>query len=299
MGMIPSLPSIMAAGTRNAKKSEINSDLSEDESKSNEKVDYNKIEQMIRDAVKSETNSLIEKLNEVNTELINLKKINQKLLEHIEQRDLVTRSETENVPHLDASTTPKQPKTANNRPSFREMVLRNNTVKPVPNKSSSRQIPTKQTITVDKTPGEIIDASNQISNPNVNNATISESNNDNNEFHEVRYRKRRPTQSVVGTSKSSNGFQGIKKKVWLHVGRVQPGTECHSVLTHLKERIPNVEFIVEKINTPYNDYVCFKVGADFEHYDALHSIENWPEGTVVKRYNFFRSRRSTNTGTEA
>lgn len=283
----------MASGTRNAKKGELNSELSEEESKSNDVIDYKVIKQMIRDAVKSETTTLIAKLNEMNKEIINLKMINQKLLEQIEQPDLVTRSATEKLASSDASTTPKQPKTVNNQISYQQMVVRNKFMKPVPNKSSSSDVSSKQS-TVDITPGEIINTNEQIKNMNV-----SETNNDNEGFTEVRYKNRRPTQTVVGTSKSANEFKGIKKKVWLHVGRVQPGTECHSVVAHLKGKIPNAEFIVEKIDSPYNDYVSFKVGADFEHHDTLNSFEIWPEGTVVRRYNFFRSKRINNARAEA
>lgn len=111
-------------------------------------------------------------------------------------------------------------------------------------------------------------------------------------FIEVKYNKRRtPKKMIVGTSKDSNSFGGVKKKVWLYIGRVQPGTECEHIVRHLEDKIPNSKFTVEKLNTPHNDFVSFKVGADFELYDKLHNIELWPEGIIVRRYNFFRNRR--------
>lgn len=58
----------------------------------------------------------------------------------------------------------------------------------------------------------------------------------------------------------------------------------------MEERIPNHKFIVEKLNTHYNDFISFKIGADFELYDKLHSIDFWPEGIVIRRFNFFRQR---------
>lgn len=96
-----------------------------------------------------------------------------------------------------------------------------------------------------------------------------------------------------GSQKSTkSGFTAVTRRIWLYVGRATPGTTVDNMKALLEEKFPENDFIVEKLPKWKNGTTeSFKIGADFELYDTLFEGDTWPQGTLVKRYRFFRDEQ--------
>lgn len=105
--------------------------------------------------------------------------------------------------------------------------------------------------------------------------------------------KKNKKKQLTGTGDSAVEFGVVKKKVWLFISRVKPEVSAETVMNYLEKKIPNQEFICEKLDTRGVNS-CFKVGADFSLKEKLEDPSIWPEGVLVSRYHFFRFNREIN-----
>ena len=104
-----------------------------------------------------------------------------------------------------------------------------------------------------------------------------------------------PTKKVIwGDNEipsSQLSFAAAAKQAWLHVGKVQLGTEANKIKSYLESKFHNHTFRVEPL--PVNENattMSFKVGADYSLLDKLNNPSIWPKGVAVKRFSFFRGR---------
>lgn len=89
---------------------------------------------------------------------------------------------------------------------------------------------------------------------------------------------------------TKSGFSAVIRKTWIYVGRASPGTSIENMRALLAEKFRDREFIIEKLPKWKNGTTeSFKIGVDFDLCDDMFSSENWPTGTLVKKYKFFRS----------
>lgn len=109
-------------------------------------------------------------------------------------------------------------------------------------------------------------------------------------FQEVARRKRRQSNIVVGSGKTSDdGFMGIKNKLWMFVGRVASGTTSEMILQYLRRKYNEESFSCEKLETK-TEYSCFKISAPTELREVLEKADSWPQGVVVRKFRFYRKR---------
>lgn len=94
-----------------------------------------------------------------------------------------------------------------------------------------------------------------------------------------------------GTQTSTkSGFTAVSRKTWIYIGRATPGTSENSIRDLLAEKFPQSNFIIEKLPKWKNGVTeSFKIGADYELHDEIFISDNWPQGTLIKRYKFFRN----------
>lgn len=114
--------------------------------------------------------------------------------------------------------------------------------------------------------------------------------------HEKVNNTNRPKHNTVvrGTGeKSANKFKAPEKKLWVYVGRCDASTTADQIKDHLKETWPNSRYEVNKLNTKGSN-ASFQIGVDFNEslVDTLYDPSYWPEGIAVKRFKFFRNRRT-------
>lgn len=114
--------------------------------------------------------------------------------------------------------------------------------------------------------------------------------------------KERKREVVTGTAipdeRKNVEFAAIARRIWVHVGRVQPGTKSDSIKQYLKRKCPHNEFTVEAVNEDPDKNTSFKVGCDLNLKDKIYSADFWPAEVAIQRFRFFRNRKQDPTGKE-
>lgn len=142
-----------------------------------------------------------------------------------------------------------------------------------------------------KQPGNTLASTPNVANTNKNNFSTELAQKPEQEsdgFIVVRRKNRERKNAIIGTGSNSTDLKGASKKMWLFVGRIQPGTTEGQVITYLQAKIPLGEFSCEAIPTQGVN-CCFKIGTNYEHHETLNDPNFWPNNTVVRRYTFRRS----------
>lgn len=126
--------------------------------------------------------------------------------------------------------------------------------------------------------------------PAIHTAKITVQNDDSNGWKVQKGKSRKRMQNtVVGSAKVDPEISFAAphaKKAWLYIGRVQSGTEPNKIKSYLVNKIPEVEdAIIEKLNTKGSN-MSFKVGIDFRYKDQILKEDFWPNGVIIRRFNF-------------
>lgn len=105
-------------------------------------------------------------------------------------------------------------------------------------------------------------------------------------------RKRRSQGTIIGKANLSStdvNFAAAQtdKKAWLYIGRVQNNIEPKIVKNYLIKEIPEAEsnLVLEKLNTKGTN-LSFKLGINFKFKDDIFHENFWPNGIIVRRFNF-------------
>ncbi|KAK9882869.1 hypothetical protein WA026_023623 [Henosepilachna vigintioctopunctata] len=115
-----------------------------------------------------------------------------------------------------------------------------------------------------------------------------------------KYRTQKNKRQTTGSAPMKDGdiFRTKSRKIWLFVGRVELKVRELDILNYIKEKcnISNEsEITVEKLSFEERS-VSFRVGVQFKHSEQVNSGDFWPEGSVIRRFNFGRNiTKLTNT----
>ncbi|KAJ3647283.1 hypothetical protein Zmor_019169 [Zophobas morio] len=107
------------------------------------------------------------------------------------------------------------------------------------------------------------------------------------------------SKSVIGKCNgelsSEPEFKAAAQRIWLHVSRVESGTRKEKIMAYLQRKCPGKDFVIEELSSDTGRSSTFKLGPDYELKDILYSGEFWPQGVMIRRFNFFRGHsKSTN-----
>lgn len=97
----------------------------------------------------------------------------------------------------------------------------------------------------------------------------------------------------TGAALADSNFRSRPSKMWLFIGRVNEGVDKEAVVEYIRSKCSisdSDELIVNKLDTRGKS-LAFQVGIDKQYYDQLTIGDFWPQGIIVKRYNFWISRR--------
>lgn len=118
--------------------------------------------------------------------------------------------------------------------------------------------------------------------------------NDHDGFTRVQTRKKRwrAKNTVTGTRPIDNSatLKATEKRMWLFVGRTCANTTEDRVLKYLNEVHKSEDFTCERLETKSTNYPCFKVSAPIQLKEAMESADSWPDGVVVRRFDFHSGR---------
>lgn len=106
--------------------------------------------------------------------------------------------------------------------------------------------------------------------------------------------RRTPYSSVLG-SRSDSGARiaaaNLQKKTSILVGRLDLKVTTDDLKDYLKSTFGETEcFLVEEQKVRSGEYRSFRVEARLDILGELLCHSNWPEGVLVKKFRFFRSR---------
>lgn len=104
----------------------------------------------------------------------------------------------------------------------------------------------------------------------------------------ARRRKKRESNVVIGSrviDPKNKALCGVEKRLWLYVGRTSQGTTEEAVLDYLKSTHNSEDFTCATLNTK-SSYPSFKVSAPVKMKESIEDPSNWPNGIVVRRFNF-------------
>lgn len=114
------------------------------------------------------------------------------------------------------------------------------------------------------------------------------------DFNEVKYKKRRPKVNVVvgNNSTTTCSLKPSNALAFLHVYKLHPETNVEELTSYLSQLFPEVK--CEKLNSQYpNYYSSFKVTIHKDHYAQATDPALWPKGSCVNR--FFHRRKTPNS----
>lgn len=117
-----------------------------------------------------------------------------------------------------------------------------------------------------------------------------------------RSRKRVNTNAIMGTivMDEQESFASVPKikKAWIYVGNTKKGTNEEKIRDYIKTKAPMVADVnVDKLNCQ-GETQSFRVSVSFEHKDVIMNGDLWPNGVVIRRYNFSKKNFWQNRQTE-
>lgn len=79
------------------------------------------------------------------------------------------------------------------------------------------------------------------------------------------------------------------RKAWFYLGKVKQDTTEDIITNYISSKVSNQQTLtIEKLPTKGTTQ-SFKIGIHFDEKDVLLSEDFWPEGVIVRRFNFPRS----------
>lgn len=73
------------------------------------------------------------------------------------------------------------------------------------------------------------------------------------------------------------------------MGRVTPGSGLQEMKQHVSATFPGYETIVEMLPKWKNGKTeAFKIGLNYDLLEEAFKSDNWPKGSLIKKYTFFR-----------
>ena len=113
-------------------------------------------------------------------------------------------------------------------------------------------------------------------------------------FQLVQNKKRRPSDRIIGSRKSSGDgvMKSAPKIVDLYVGNVNLGVTEEIVTRYVKDETDVSINKCTALKTRNPNYTSFKISVSLKDRDTLLSPDVWPEGVICRK---FRSPRSFNS----
>lgn len=112
----------------------------------------------------------------------------------------------------------------------------------------------------------------------------------------ARARQHQRNSYIVGAKTSqASAISAAKlvKKTSIAVSRLSLETTVSDLEVYLRSTFGvGEEFTIEKMTVRSNNYTCFRIETRLELLESLLDPQNWPEGSRVKRFRFFRSSHS-------
>ncbi|KAK9872632.1 hypothetical protein WA026_023847 [Henosepilachna vigintioctopunctata] len=114
----------------------------------------------------------------------------------------------------------------------------------------------------------------------------------------VKNSKNRIERKRLGTADSSQNptFQGVQKKVWIFINRVQRNVVETNIQDYIlsKEKFSEVEISVREIPGNPNGLKRFVISAPYKFKEDLYECDFWPSGVGIKRFNFNKYKEQNN-----
>lgn len=108
--------------------------------------------------------------------------------------------------------------------------------------------------------------------------------------HRKRYVRGTVPTPQVAVGSDQDSFAAVARRAYLYVGNVNPGASKDSIVGYIRNRAPEVDFVVDEL--PKREEAlsrAFKLTVDFTLLEKFNKADFWPQGVVVKR--FFQFKR--------
>lgn len=94
---------------------------------------------------------------------------------------------------------------------------------------------------------------------------------------------------VIGTNKNTTKVSAVPKMGYLHVYRLNPSTTIENLKECLHETAPHIKFEFKELHK--SEFTCsYMVSFPITYVKDVYDPEIWPEGAVVNRFTFHKSR---------
>nr|CAI5835580.1 unnamed protein product [Callosobruchus analis] len=101
--------------------------------------------------------------------------------------------------------------------------------------------------------------------------------------------QKKSTRIVFGSGCKKTNLTAVTRKSWIYVGRIIPGTGVTGIKKHLENIFPDQTFEINLLPPWKNGRTeAFKIQINHCMESEIFKSENWPDGTLVKKINFFR-----------
>lgn len=124
------------------------------------------------------------------------------------------------------------------------------------------------------------------SNPRPVDAKQSHDSNDDNVWHVVEHRSKRPSRRAVVTGKGSTDseLQTVERVRKIHACFFKPETTPESIITYMTKNNPGSVYNADKLVLTHNFYSSFSITVPCSQFNFFMSAENWPPGTEISEW---------------
>ena len=84
-------------------------------------------------------------------------------------------------------------------------------------------------------------------------------------------------------------MRAAERKAWLYVSRLHETVTVETITRFLQRNGIQDNIECEQLKTMGKNK-AFKLGIPFSHYDKTQEEEFWPQGLIIRRFNFRRTR---------
>lgn len=240
------------------------------------------IKSVFSDIINTAIKELYNKVTTLEEEVVLLRESNIELIHLLTNSETINKQNLEGKPTTKESTTPTSWPTGNsNIVSTKNLATKSDqTDKVYFNQQNSNN---KNTARRPQKP--------QQADLKINGTTNKQTNYEGTSKTVSKYESQRKNSTrIYGTGKQSkSNLTAVDRKGWIYIGRVTPGTGIQGMREHIDVMFPKQEFIIEKLPKWKNGNTeAFKIGFSHDLLDEVYNSDNWPKGSLIKKYTFFR-----------
>ena len=104
---------------------------------------------------------------------------------------------------------------------------------------------------------------------------------------------RKQKKILIGSNTTSE-IKGIEGRLHFYTSRWDKSTTIDKVKEHVRKITRDTDISVEEVPLKFVSMKAFKIITRKTHYDAMYSLDNWPNNVLISRFWYSNKKKQTN-----